>query len=331
MFRVTIVDVVLSIFFFLHLRTGVSFAVGPSSQGSKITSDVAVVGCGVLGTSLCKQLLLNSKFQSMSGSSISYSLTGITKTTNRHQSIRDAIGSSASNDIFDLITYETTPQAIQQRKKKFCNVVFCAPPSGFEDYADAVKDAMDNIWAGPNSGGTFVFTSSGGIYGPGDGENVTETTPIPPPTSSRSVRLNDAEQVCLSQKNTAVLRLAGLYTLERGAHNYWLERGKVSGEEDAIINLLHYDDAAGACIAALLRTSDEDDMKVFLVSDGSPTTRKEICESALKSKKFSGMQMPVFEGGRHCKKGKVYDGSRTNSALKWTPRYSSFDEFMCNS
>jgi len=190
---------------------------------------------------------------------------------------------------------------------------------------------MQTLWAGPDSGGKFVFTSSGGIYGPGNGECVTETTPIPPPASPRSVRLNAAEQVCLTQRCTAVLRLAGLYTLERGAHSYWLKRGTVSGWEDAIVNLLHYDDAAGACIAALLEPFDDDKPKVFLISDGNPTTRKGICESALKSERYSGMQMPAFENTEVDKKGKVYDGLWSNRALNWKPQYSSFDEFMSNS
>jgi hypothetical protein len=47
--------------------------------------------------------------------------------------------------------------------QKFDNVVFCAPPSGFEDYGGAVEDAVANVWSGLENGGTFVFTSSGGM------------------------------------------------------------------------------------------------------------------------------------------------------------------------
>lgn len=82
-------------------------------------------------------------------------VTGITKTTNNHQSILDAVGKS---DRFHVSTMEDC------QGKKFDNVVFCAPPSGFEDYAGAVADAATNVWTGLDSGGTFVFTSSGGVY-----------------------------------------------------------------------------------------------------------------------------------------------------------------------
>jgi len=59
---------------------------------------------------------------------------------------------------FNIITMEEIPKG-----NKFTNVVFCAPPSGSDDYPGAVKDAIDNIWCGPEKGGRFVFTSSGGM------------------------------------------------------------------------------------------------------------------------------------------------------------------------
>lgn len=236
-------------------------------------------------------------------------------------------GSSESSSSFHLETIEDLP-----KDKKFTNVVFCAPPSGFEDYPGAVKDAVDNLWAGSDSG-SFVFTSSGGIYGPGNGEVVSETSPLPDATiaSPRSLKLIHAEQNVVSSHGS-VLRLAGLYTLDRGAHKYWLETlngGEIKGSRDGIINLLHYDDAAGACLAALKAEGEGVKGKTFLVSDGHPTTRGGICESALKSKRYGDCVMPTFgakdgEG----EKGKIYDGSWTNEVLNWNPRYESFDAFV---
>jgi hypothetical protein len=88
-------------------------------------------------------------------------VTGITKTKNNHESIMEQVvgegASSESSSSFHLETIEDLP-----KDKKFTNVVFCAPPSGFEDYPGAVKDAVDNLWAGFDSG-SFVFTSSGGM------------------------------------------------------------------------------------------------------------------------------------------------------------------------
>lgn len=302
-------------------------AISLSSNSAKInskTQSVAIVGCGVLGTSLCKQLLSSPRFESTS-------VTAITKSTSRHESIKENIGALSEKETFQLTTYEDIPEG-----SVFENVVFCAPPSGFEDYPGAVKDAITKLWAGSNSGGAFVFTSSGGIYGPGDGETVSESTILPEGSSvsPRTQKLVDAERNTLDNDG-CVIRLAGLYTLERGAHSYWLERGDgtVKGDEGGIINLLHYDDAAGSCMAALVKGMDSSIAnKICLVSDGHPTTRRGICESALKSKRYGGFTMPTFLGSEvKSEKGKIYDGTWTNEFLDWKPMYSSFDEFMANS
>ena len=44
---------------------------------------------------------------------------------------------------------------------------------------------------------------------------------------------------------------AGLYNSLRGPHTYWLKNGTVDGNADGIVNMLHYEDAATAVIAAL--------------------------------------------------------------------------------
>jgi hypothetical protein len=86
--------------------------------------------------------------------SSSCEVVGITKTSNNHESILEKVGSSSR---FSVQT------AAQCKGKKFQNVVFCAPPSGFDDYPGAVLDAITNLWAGEGGGGSFVFTSSGGM------------------------------------------------------------------------------------------------------------------------------------------------------------------------
>lgn len=209
--------------------------------------------------------------------------------------------------------------------------MFCAPPSGFEDYPAAVQNVLTNYWAGPSGGGVFVFTSSGGIYGSGNGETVNESSPTADPSANpRIARLVNAERVCTDNGGCS-LRLAGLYNINRGAHNYWLLSGKdVQGREDGIVNLLHYDDAASACLAALKAGPSVVSGKTFLISDGHPTTRKGICQGARKARVYADKPMPNFVGGEGDPLGKVYDGSYSNEALKWKPKYASFDEFMAS-
>lgn len=88
-------------------------------------------------------------------------VTAITKTRNNHQKILDKLGSNTPKN-FNLVQMEELSTSTKQQK--FTNVVFCAPPSGSEDYPATVKDAVENLWAGSENGGTFVFTSSGGMY-----------------------------------------------------------------------------------------------------------------------------------------------------------------------
>ena len=81
---------------------------------------------------------------------------------------------------------------------------------------------------------------------------MTESTPTANAANNpRLERLLKAEHACI-EAGGCCLRLAGLYNLQRGAHNFWLTSGKeIQGIESGIVNLLHYDDAAGACLAAL--------------------------------------------------------------------------------
>jgi len=305
------------------MRSGSALHTVIKSDDTHVTTqdDVLIIGCGVLGTSLCRQLLLSS-------SPSRRSIVGVTRTNNNHAMILASMPTSATSS-FKVATYND----LLSEDRKYPNVVFCAPPSGSEDYPKSVQDAMNDFWSGPNVG-RFVFTSSGGVYGSGtDGEIVTETTPVADPNLNPRVgRLIKAEQVCI-ENGGSVLRLAGLYTLERGAHNYWLENGmkSIAGREDGIINLLHYDDAAGACVAALSQKLDVLQRKIFLISDGNPMTRRGICECAIKSNRYQGRIVPPFEPGPDTSKGKVYDGSWSNSQLNWRPQYPSFDHFMSQS
>jgi nucleoside-diphosphate-sugar epimerase len=140
--------------------------------------------------------------------------------------------------------------------------------------------------------------------------------------------LAKAEDAVL-QNGGCCVRLAGLYTLNRGAHNYWLTSGKeVAGAPDGIINLLHYEDAAASCLAAFRAGPSVCSGKIFLMSDGHPISRKGICESALKAKEYKDYSMPIFAGGGCIASSKIYDGSESNRLLEFSPEYSSFDEFM---
>ena len=103
----------------------------------------------------------------------------------------------------------------------------------------------------------------------------------------------------------------------------------IQGNPDGLINLLHYDDAAGACLAALQAGPDVCRGQTFLISDGQPQTRRQICESTLKSATYRDYSMPSFASEPDpTQPGKQYDGSFSNEALKWKPKFESFAKFM---
>lgn len=118
------------------------------------------------------------------------------------------------------------------------------------------------------------------------------------------------------------------FYLHRGAHNFWVKSGKPEfpSAPNGVINLIHYDDAALCVTSALLSSGLTD--RVFLVSDGVPISRKDICLAALKNPAYSGLSCPEFTGDAGLIDGKKYNVSRVKSELKWKPEFESFAVFM---
>lgn len=159
-------------------------------------------------------------------------------------------------------TYESIP-----RDRSFANVVFSAPPSTSEDYPGDLRRALDR-WDGS---GAFVFTSSAALYDVHHGEGATEVSPIVPlGVSVRTDRLLQAEIEVVDAGGT-VLRLVGLYHSRRGAHTYYLRKAgeSVNRWGGAVINLVHYEDAAGLTLR-LLRQQHPG--HIFVGVDDEPIT-----------------------------------------------------------
>ena len=99
--------------------------------------------------------------------------------------------------------------------------------------------------------------------------------------------------------------------------------GAISGCAEGLINQVHYDDAAAAVVAALLRGPRG---ATLLVADDQPLSRRAICLEARRAPEFSKQSMPNFSdgGGR----GKVVDCSHTRAVLNWQPRYRTFGDFI---
>jgi hypothetical protein len=274
--------------------------VASASRGS---SNLLVVGPGVLGSCLGKQWL------DTHGAG---TVVGQTKTTNNHDMLKK-IGinpTTSSNDMGE----------------KFANVAFCAPPSGSEDYPGDVAKAL-SMWDGT---GNFIFTSSAGVYNVNDGSPCDESSPVfELGANPRTDALLLAEKACLDAGG-CVVRLVGLYHRTRGPHTFFLKQGEIARWGGYVVNMIHYEDAAGLCDAVLRGQGSDDGLyrsEIFVGCDDCPITFDDMMASIEASGVLPGKA--VFtekDGGDNL--GKKMSNERTRRQLQWTPRYSSVSSFF---
>ena len=283
---------------------GAAFAAVKDAAGSR---DLLIVGAGYLGRKVALQWREKHR---------DARVVGVTRTDASHASLR--------SDGIEPVTGDELKGA----KVSFPYVALAAPPrmrSGGspEEYKALAEDAL--AWWSPaarGADGGFVFTSSGGVLAEDSGGVVNEDSAVS--SGPGTDPLVWVEKRATSEGGVA-LRLAGLYDTERGAHAYWLKAGKVGGDPEGKLNLLHYDDAASAVVAALER-GPEVRGELFLVADGAPASRRDIVMAARKAAAYAGSAMPQFEGeGQYggSAGGKLYDIGKIRRLLGWGPRYGS--------
>lgn len=267
-----------------------------SSSGLVGENDLLIVGPGVLGR------LVAEKWRE---EHLGCQIFGQTVTTDHHD---------------ELIKIGINPSLKgMNATKKFPYIIFCAPPSRTSDYPGDVRLAASN-W---NGEGSFLFTSSSAPFDCHDNGFCDEDTPVVPiGRSPRTDVLLKAEQVVL-ETGGCVLRLAGLYKEDRGAHTYWLEKGTSEVRPDHILNLIHYQDAASLSIAILKKKFRK---RVFLGCDNHPLSRQDVMDLVNRSGKFTKR----FEGftGTSDPLGKRLNNSKTREEIGWQPKYPSFAQFL---
>ncbi len=141
-----------------------------------------------------------------------------------------------------------------------------------EVYVDGLAHVLSAL---PEGLERFIYISSTGVYGPGDGGEIDERTP-PAPTTTGGRACLAAENLLRQSRfaeRSIVLRLAGIY----GPGRLPRSRELLSGQPLAIdpasyLNLIHVEDAAGIVteVARQIPTP-----ALFCVSDGNPVTREE--------------------------------------------------------
>jgi nucleoside-diphosphate-sugar epimerase len=149
----------------------------------------------------------------------------------------------------------------------------------------------------------FIYVSSTSVYGQTAGEWVDETSPTVPATDGGQICL-EAEQILheLSNANRVSgvsLRMAGLYGPDRviAKAEALKALSPISGRPDSWLNLIHIDDAAKICVAAMLTERPE---ATYLVSDDQPVLRSEYYNLFAR---LIGTPEPIFDTSIPPKRG----------------------------
>ncbi|KAK2646481.1 hypothetical protein Ddye_021676 [Dipteronia dyeriana] len=267
-----------------------------STVGLVGENDLMIVGPGVLG-----RLVADQWRQEHPGCQI----YGQTVTTDHHE---------------ELIEMGINPCVKgSEVTQRFPYVIFCAPPSRSSDYPGDVRLAAMS-W---NGEGSFLFTSSSAPFDCNDNGPCDEDSPIVPiGRSPKTDILLKAEKVVL-EFGGCVVRMAGLYKADRGAHTYWLRKGTVEVRPDHILNLIHYEDAASLSVSILKKKLHG---RILMGCDNHPVSRQEVMDLVNKSGKFG----KKFEGftGTTDPLGKRLSNSKTRQELEWEPKYPSFAHFL---
>ena len=267
-----------------------------SGARSAYAHDLLVIGAGTLGARIATGWRRDFP---------DARVVGETRSSTRHAALREAGVEPRQRE-------EAPPV-------RFPCVAFCVPPSALGRGRDPAVYAAEAaraaaLWDGR---GGLVLTSSTAVYAESDGGACTEDGALA--TSERATRLLAAE-AAVREAGGSVVRLAGLYDVDRGPHQVFLRSSTSPRRPDGWLNLVHYEDAATLCHLALVRGAPR---VIYVGCDGAPVTRAKLVAAIVRAGLARPEQACVFEGrdgplGRRC------DNTWTRRRLGWQPRYPSF-------
>jgi nucleoside-diphosphate-sugar epimerase len=249
--------------------------------------NIAVIGCGWLGLSLAKVLVLNN-----------YRVFGTTTTFSKIKVIEQE-GISAF--LYDgNMTDEFTLWL-----KKMDVIILNFPPSKSADYTKEIKQITEQI----NNSSKVIFTSSTGVYTEINGE-VTETSPIdekhPVLLAENVIRENCAHYL--------ILRLAGLIGDKRHPIHY-LSSQSVR-HIDASVNLVHRDDIIDVILELLKKNIDRETFNVCFPDH--PSKRDYYTGMALKK----NIPLPLFVD--NSLSGKIVSSEKLINSLNYEFSHSIY-------
>jgi len=210
-----------------------------------------IVGCGDIGSRIVARLARR------------YRIVAVTATSARSDALR-ALG--ALPLVMDL-----DQRGSLQRLAAFGErVIHLAPPSstGRQDLRTRRLIAA----LGSHATARAVYISTAGVYGDHQGRRIDETARLAP-GNERALRRIDGEQKMRAQLHSTVLRVPGIYALDRLPLDRLRQRvPALSAADDVYTTHIHADDLARAAIVALLRGAPA---RVVNASDDSELTMGE--------------------------------------------------------
>jgi nucleoside-diphosphate-sugar epimerase len=150
------------------------------------------------------------------------------------------------------------------------------PGAAAQTIADVYVGGLHNVLAAlPTATGRFIYISSTGVYGSGQGDWVDESTATNPVREGGRACLAAEELLrahTLGQR-AIVLRLAGIYGPGRIPRAEALRAGEpIAAPAEGFLNLIHVDDAAAIALVAEQHATPP---CLYIVSDGHPGQRQE--------------------------------------------------------
>lgn len=203
--------------------------------------NLLILGCGSLGSEI---LSINSQQKK-------FTATGVTLGTKRHTA---------------LATLSARPAIIASPwdAERFDGCIIALTP-GSREFPETLRRAARCVT------GRVVLISSSSVYQESSGKEITDEAATNPANTELLLREDLVQQAF---KESVILRSAGIYSKNRGPHNFYLSSGTVRGNPEGWINLIHENDLAR--LALTLLSTQQQTPKILMASDGNPIQRKTL-------------------------------------------------------
>ena len=217
-----------------------------------------IFGCGFLGSRVARQ------WRERGGT-----VAAVTRSAEKAEQLT---AQGIEPVLADLMRPETLTALPQVARVLYCVGSDRSSPWSKESlYRDGLTHVLDALQGNFDR---FVYVSSSSVYGQDDGSWVDETSPTEPTTDGGRICLAAEQRLRERVEHATILRMSGLYGPDRLlARIDQLRAGEpLGGNPEAWLNLIHGEDAARACVAALTLPSPG---PLYLVSDDRPLSRRE--------------------------------------------------------